>query len=193
MAGINYAVTSNWGSGFVADMTVPGGSQGLQGWTIEFDADFDISSIWGATIVSHVGDHYVISNANWNANVAAGNQAAFGFQATAGTGGTAVSGLTLDGAGITPPASPAAADPLDRRCERDRRQCRHDPALLHGHAITGRDRASDSALRDRRRDGERPAPTTPHRRARSPSPPVRRRRPSSCRSLATLPSRRMKP
>ena len=45
MAGINYAVTSNWGSGFVADMTVPGGSQGLHGRTIEFDADFDISSI----------------------------------------------------------------------------------------------------------------------------------------------------
>ena len=45
MAGINSAVTSNWGSGFVADMTVPGGSQGLHGRTIEFDADFDISSI----------------------------------------------------------------------------------------------------------------------------------------------------
>jgi hypothetical protein len=106
MAGINYAVTSNWGSGFVADMTVPGGSQGLHGRTIEFDADFDISSIWGATIVSHVGDHYVISNADWNANVAAGNQASFGFQATVGAGGTTVSGLTLDGAGVTPPPPP---------------------------------------------------------------------------------------
>jgi chitinase len=106
MAAINYAVTSNWGSGFVADMTVPGGSQGLQGWTIEFDASFDISSIWNATIVSHVGDHYVISNADWNANVAAGNQASFGFQATAGAGGTTVSGLTLDGAGVTPPPPP---------------------------------------------------------------------------------------
>ena len=106
MAGINYAVSSNWGSGFVADMTVPGGSQGLYGWTIEFEADFDISSIWGATIVSHVGDHYVISNADWNANVAAGNQASFGFQASVGAGGTTVSGLTLDGAGVTPPPPP---------------------------------------------------------------------------------------
>jgi len=106
MAGINYAVTSNWGSGFVAEMTVPGGSQGLHGWTIEFDADFDISSIWGATIVSHVGDHYVISNADWNANVAAGSQASFGFQATTGAGGTAMSGLTLDSAGVTPPPPP---------------------------------------------------------------------------------------
>ena len=45
MAGINYAVTSNWGSGFVADMTVAGGSHGLTGWTIEFDTSFDISDI----------------------------------------------------------------------------------------------------------------------------------------------------
>ena len=106
MAGINYAVTSNWGSGFVANMTVPGDSQGLHGWTIEFDASFDISNIWGAEIVSHVGDHYVIRNAAWNTDVAAGSQATFGFQATTGVGGTALSGLTLDGAGNTPPPLP---------------------------------------------------------------------------------------
>ena len=40
MAGINYAVTDNWGSGFVGSMTVPGGTQGLHGWTVEFDASF---------------------------------------------------------------------------------------------------------------------------------------------------------
>src|SRR5262245_8036030 len=96
MAGINYAVTSNWGSGFVANMTVPGGDNGLHGWTIEFDAAFDVSSIWGAVIVSHIGNHYVIANAAWNADVAAGNQASFGFQAaTTADGGTALSGLVL--------------------------------------------------------------------------------------------------
>ena len=106
MAGINYAVTSNWGSGFVADMTVPGGNQGLHGWTIEFDAGFDITNIWGAEIVSHIGDHYVIGNADWNADVAAGGQASLGFQAAVGTGGTALSGLVLDGAVTLPPPLP---------------------------------------------------------------------------------------
>ena len=82
MASINYAVGNNWGTGFVGNMTVPGGTQGLHGWTIEFDATFDISNIWGAEIVSHVGNHYVIRNLDWNATVPAGGQASFGFQAT---------------------------------------------------------------------------------------------------------------
>lgn len=62
MAGIKYTVTDNWGSGFVGNMTVAGGNRALQGWTVEFDAAFGISSIWGAVILSHVGNHYVIGN-----------------------------------------------------------------------------------------------------------------------------------
>ena len=103
MASINYVVGDNWGSGFIGNMAVPGGDQGLHGWTVEFDASFAISDIWGAEIVSHVGNHYVIRNLDWNSNVPAGGQASFGFQATPGAGGTAASGLVLDGAGDTPP------------------------------------------------------------------------------------------
>jgi len=103
MASINYTVGDNWGSGFVGNMTVPGGTQGLHGWTVEFDASFTISNIWGAEIVSHVGDHYVVRNVAWNSNVSAGGNATFGFQAAPGAGGTAASGLMLNGAGDTPP------------------------------------------------------------------------------------------
>src|SRR5712664_3961886 len=35
MASINYAVGDNWGSGFIGNMTVPGGELGLHGWIIE--------------------------------------------------------------------------------------------------------------------------------------------------------------
>jgi len=107
MASINYAVGNNWGTGFVGNMTVPGGTQGLHGWTIEFDATFDISNIWGAEIVSHVGNHYVIRNLDWNATVPAGGQASFGFQATPGAGGTAATSLVIDGAAVPPPPPPA--------------------------------------------------------------------------------------
>ncbi len=103
MASVNYSVGSNWGSGFVGNMTVPGGSGGLQGWTIEFDASFDITSIWGAEIVSHVGNRYVVRNAAWNADVPAGGQASFGFQATPGTGGTTASGFVVNGTNTPPP------------------------------------------------------------------------------------------
>ena len=103
MASIYYAVGDNWGSGFVGNMTVPGGAQGLHGWTVEFDASFTISDIWGAEIVSHVGDHYVVRNVVWNSNVSAGGNTTFGFQATTGASGTAASGLVLNGAGDLPP------------------------------------------------------------------------------------------
>jgi chitinase len=100
---INYTVGDNWGSGFTGSMTVPGGSQGLQGWTLEFDATFNITNIWNADIVSHVGNHYVIRSASWNASVPAGGQASFGFQATSGANGTTASGFTLNGATDAPP------------------------------------------------------------------------------------------
>ena len=89
---INYTVGNSWSSGFIGSIAVPGGSQGLNGWTVEFDAAFDITSIWNAEIVSHVGNHYVVRNAAWNANVPAGGEASFGFQAASGAGGSAATG-----------------------------------------------------------------------------------------------------
>jgi len=104
MAAVRYAVRDNWGSGFIGNMTVDGGSSGVQGWTVEFDAGFAITNIWGAEIVSRVGTHYVLRNASYNAAVPSGGSVTFGFQATPGaTGGTAATGLSLNGAGEEPP------------------------------------------------------------------------------------------
>ncbi|MBV9627887.1 MAG: cellulase family glycosylhydrolase, partial [Xanthobacteraceae bacterium] len=100
---ITYTVGNDWGSGFTGSMTVPGGSQGLNGWTLAFDAGFDITNIWNAVIVSHVGNHYVIQNAPWNANVPAGGQASFGFQATESASGTTATGFNLNGTSNAPP------------------------------------------------------------------------------------------
>src|SRR5262249_2101345 len=56
--------------------------------------------------------HYVIHNAAWNGSVAGGHDTAFGFQATAGSGGTAASGFKINGTdagGVPPPALPTLA------------------------------------------------------------------------------------
>ena len=104
MATVRYTVRDNWGSGFIGNMTVEGGSSGIDGWTVEFDAGFAITNIWGAEIVSHVGTHYVLRNASYNADVSPGGSVTFGFQATPGaTGGTTATGLSLTGAGEEPP------------------------------------------------------------------------------------------
>jgi hypothetical protein len=105
-ASLTYAVSSNWGSGFTADMKVSGGSAALNGWTVEFNASFTITSLWNAEIVSHVGDHYVLRNAAWNGQVAAGQQTGFGFQATAGSGGTQASGFTVNGTAVDQTPTP---------------------------------------------------------------------------------------
>jgi len=79
---VAFTVKDNWGAGFVGSMALTP-EAALNGWTIEFDASFDISNIWNAVIVSHVGDHYVIANAAWNGKVAADGTVEFGFQAAA--------------------------------------------------------------------------------------------------------------
>ena len=58
-----------------ADVTLKNtGTKAIKGWTVEFDADFEITTLWNAEIVSHEGDHYVIRNINgfWNAKIGAG-------------------------------------------------------------------------------------------------------------------------
>jgi chitinase len=97
---VTYMVNDNWGAGFTAAMTVVAGATALTGWTVEFDADFEITNIWNAKIVSHVGTHYVLQNMSYNAAVAAGANTAFGFQASAGTT-TAISGVTINGTAVS--------------------------------------------------------------------------------------------
>ena len=84
-ASILFSDTDDWGSGFVGAVSITNtSSAALNGWTLEFDLPEAITNIWNATIVSHVGTHYVIRNASWNATVPAGAAVSFGFQATGG-------------------------------------------------------------------------------------------------------------
>jgi chitinase len=109
-ASLAYSITSNWGSGFTGAMTLTAGSSALSSWTVEFDSTASISSIWSAVIVSHVGTHYVVSNAAYDGQVAPGQSVSFGFQATPGSGGTTASNFLINGkaagGGAPPPTLP---------------------------------------------------------------------------------------
>jgi chitinase len=84
--GFTYAVTSNWGSGFNGQVTYRNStSSAISNWTISFDFSGQISSIWDAQIVSHVGSRYVVKGAGWNDTIAANGSVSFGFTATPGT------------------------------------------------------------------------------------------------------------
>jgi len=107
-ASLTYKVNDRWDAGFTAEMTVRAGAGGLNGWVAEFDAAFDITSLWGGEIVSHVGTRYVVRNLAWNATLPADGAATFGFQASSGAAGTSAGNFILNGAPAGGGAPPAA-------------------------------------------------------------------------------------
>lgn len=94
---LTYSVPNQWSGGFIGNLLLQGGEGGLDGWTVTFDAGFEITNLWGAEIVSHVGTRYVLRNLAWNAAVPAGGTASIGFQAS-GSAAVPPQGLSLNGA-----------------------------------------------------------------------------------------------
>lgn len=111
-ASISFSDTDDWEGGFVGSVAITNTTtSALDGWTIEFDLPEAITDIWNATIISHVGNHYVIGNASWDATVAAGGTVSFGFQAAGGDpplpASYILNGATVSGSPPPPPPPPA--------------------------------------------------------------------------------------
>ncbi len=84
---VEYILDSDWGTGFTARMLLTNHTETvLEDWTLEFDFEREITNIWNGVIEAHEGNHYVIKNAGYNANVVSGSAISFGFN---GEGGTA--------------------------------------------------------------------------------------------------------
>lgn len=101
--------SNDWGSGFVGNVSITNtGTAAQSGWTIGFDLAENISNIWGAAILSHVGTHYVIGALAWDSTIAPGAAVSFGFQAVGGNPVLPAS-FTVNGAptgGSAPPPPP---------------------------------------------------------------------------------------
>ncbi|HTJ72511.1 MAG TPA: cellulose binding domain-containing protein [Actinospica sp.] len=78
-----YAVTSQWGSGFTATVTVANnGSASSKGWKVgwSWGGNQQIVNLWNGT-ESHSGQSETVTNANFNGSIAPGGNTSFGFQA----------------------------------------------------------------------------------------------------------------
>ncbi|HEY1600283.1 MAG TPA: cellulose binding domain-containing protein [Pirellulales bacterium] len=111
----HFQLTSDWGSGFSGQITATNSSQQtISNWQMEFDFPISITSIWDATIVSHVGNHYVVQNAGWNSTIAPGGAISFGFNGGPGNLTVAPTNYLLHGAtsgttgGTNHPPTPVA-------------------------------------------------------------------------------------
>ncbi len=104
-----FEVTSDWGSGFGGQITITNTqSVAVSNWSLSFNWDRAITTIWDATVASHSGDQYTIDNAGWNATIPAGGSVSFGFNGSPGNVGTDVpTGYKLDGVAIGTGAMPS--------------------------------------------------------------------------------------
>ncbi|MCH5273951.1 MAG: cellulose binding domain-containing protein, partial [Lachnospiraceae bacterium] len=85
---VEYILDSDWGSGFTGRILLANNTENtLEDWTLEFDFNREIKSIWNGVIESHENNHYVIKNDGHNANIAAGQTVSFGFQGEGGIAG----------------------------------------------------------------------------------------------------------
>lgn len=76
-----FKVVNDWETGYTATFTIINTSdETLEDWSLEFDWDNNIDTIWNAEIASHNEYHYVINNASYNQNIAPGSSITISFQ-----------------------------------------------------------------------------------------------------------------
>lgn len=77
---VTFTLTSYWDTGYNANVKLENtGDSTIQNWYLGFDYNDSITSIWNAEISSNENAEYVIKNAGWNQDIAAGKSIEFGI------------------------------------------------------------------------------------------------------------------
>ena len=108
---VSFTVTSDWTSGFGANVAVTNTGPAVTDWQLSFDFDRTIDSIWNARIVSKTGTKYVIEDAGYNAAVGAGGTVSFGFNGSRGGVTQGPTNWDFVAVGTSPPTSPPTSLP----------------------------------------------------------------------------------
>ena len=96
---VTYTKSSEWQGGFVANLTIAdNGSSAINGWTLAFTfpGDQKITNGWNGT-PSQSGENVTITNASYNATIAAGGSTSLGFQGTWTTSDAVPTAFTVNG------------------------------------------------------------------------------------------------
>ncbi|MFI0818193.1 endo-1,4-beta-xylanase [Streptomyces sp. NPDC021098] len=97
---VGYTVTSQWNTGFTANVTVKNtGSSPVDGWQVAwaYPSGQRVTSAWNAT-VTQSGAQVTAANAPYNATIGAGGSVSFGFNGAWSGANTAPAAFTLNGA-----------------------------------------------------------------------------------------------
>jgi GH18 family chitinase len=100
LAGATFSFTDQWTTGGQASFQLTNGTAlTTAGWTLQFDWNANITSIWNGSIQSHVGNHYTVVNASWNGALTPGAAAEVGCVYTTSTPGVAPTNLIFSADG----------------------------------------------------------------------------------------------
>lgn len=82
---IDFKVTSDWSQAFNGEISITNNTEEvIEDWILEFDFDRNIERFWTAEIVKHEGEHYIVKNAGYNANIAPRQTITLGFAGNPG-------------------------------------------------------------------------------------------------------------
>ncbi len=80
-----YKLINDWGQGYNAEISITNnGDEPIEDWSLEFDFDTKIDRFYTAEILEYEGDHYVIKNLGYNANIKPGETINLGFEGKPG-------------------------------------------------------------------------------------------------------------
>lgn len=100
-AKVTFHIETDWGAGFTDDVTITNtGTAPIAGWTLQFTFKPTITSLWNATLLSHVGTKYTFQDVGWNGIIAPGQSITFGFNATPGHLTTQPTGIVVNGVAL---------------------------------------------------------------------------------------------
>lgn len=100
---VDFSLVNSLGNSFTANFSIKNTSgTRINGWTLEFDAPFTITSIRNAEIVSRQGSRYVVRHTSQTSRIPANGSISFEVTATnSGSVPTPPSGYVLNGAAAT--------------------------------------------------------------------------------------------
>ncbi|MFF0308840.1 cellulose binding domain-containing protein [Streptosporangium sp. NPDC004379] len=107
---VDYAVTSQWGGGFTGDVKVTNLGDPVNGWTLtwSFSAGQQVTQAWNAT-VTQSGSQVTAKDAGYNAALATGAAATFGFNGSlTGSANPVPAAFALNGVACTGSTGPTA-------------------------------------------------------------------------------------
>lgn len=82
---VTFLLDNVWDGGFTGSISIHNlTDETMEDWTIEFDYENDFTSVWNGVINSVEDHHYVISNADYNACIGAGETVTIGFLVNGG-------------------------------------------------------------------------------------------------------------